>query len=70
MKIKPKGKIYSINEGYANLWEEPVKKFVESRKVKTEILHDCLIRQALKYDSLSGLFSNIFGIKIVYAIVL
>ena len=33
MKIKPKGKIYSINEGYATLWQEPVKKYIESRKV-------------------------------------
>lgn len=32
MKVKPRGKIYSINEGYASQWPEPVKKYVESLK--------------------------------------
>ncbi|KAL7645593.1 UNVERIFIED_CONTAM: hypothetical protein RMT77_003979 [Armadillidium vulgare] len=34
MRIKEKGKIYSLNEGYANLWDPAVKEFVESRKAK------------------------------------
>lgn len=32
MKIKPRGKIYSINEGYANLWDPAVKEYVENKK--------------------------------------
>lgn len=32
MKIKPRGKIYSINEGYENQWDEAVKKYVQSKK--------------------------------------
>lgn len=32
MKVKPKGNIYSINEGYANFWDEPTKEFVNNRK--------------------------------------
>ena len=32
MKIKPRGKIYSLNEGYAAQWDEPLKKYIESLK--------------------------------------
>ncbi|KAG0420855.1 hypothetical protein HPB47_003239 [Ixodes persulcatus] len=32
MKIKPRGKIYSINEGYAGSWDPAVKEYVESKK--------------------------------------
>lgn len=32
MKIKPRGKIYSINEGYESQWDEAVKKYVHSKK--------------------------------------
>ena len=32
MKIKPQGKIYSINEGYASLWDKPTTEYVESKK--------------------------------------
>lgn len=32
MTIKPSGKIYSINEGYAGLWDEATKEFVDSKK--------------------------------------
>lgn len=32
MKVKPRGKIYSINEGYEAQWDEPVKKYVHSKK--------------------------------------
>jgi fructose-1,6-bisphosphatase I len=32
IRIKPRGKIYSINEGYAKYWFDPVKQFVESKK--------------------------------------
>lgn len=32
MKIKPRGKIYSINEGYASSWDPAVKEYVESKK--------------------------------------
>jgi fructose-1,6-bisphosphatase I len=32
IRIKPRGKIYSINEGYAKSWYEPVTKYVESKK--------------------------------------
>ena len=32
MKIKPSGKIYSINEGYAGMWDEATKEFVDSKK--------------------------------------
>lgn len=32
MKIKPRGKIYSINEGYSKFWDDPVKEYIESVK--------------------------------------
>ncbi|XP_071449986.1 fructose-1,6-bisphosphatase 1 [Hetaerina americana] len=32
MKVPSRGKIYSINEGYAYLWDDGVKKYVESKK--------------------------------------
>lgn len=32
MRIKPRGKIYSLNEGYARSWFDPVKEWVESKK--------------------------------------
>jgi fructose-1,6-bisphosphatase I len=32
MKIKPRGKIYSINEGYSKFWSEPVKQYIDSLK--------------------------------------
>jgi len=32
MRIKPRGKIYSINEGYSKFWYEPVKEYVENLK--------------------------------------
>lgn len=32
MKIKPRHNIYSINEGYASLWDEATKEFVDSKK--------------------------------------
>jgi fructose-1,6-bisphosphatase I len=36
MKIKPRGKIYSINEGYSKFWYEPIKDYVEKLKFPTE----------------------------------
>jgi fructose-1,6-bisphosphatase I len=32
MKVPDRGKIYSINEGYAHTWDPAVKEYVESRK--------------------------------------
>lgn len=32
MQIKPRGKIYSINEGYSKFWDESTKEYVESVK--------------------------------------
>lgn len=32
MKIKPRGKIYSINEGYSSMWDEATKEYIESLK--------------------------------------
>jgi fructose-1,6-bisphosphatase I len=32
MKIKPKGNIYSINEGYTKYWDEATKEFIEDKK--------------------------------------
>lgn len=32
MRIKPRGKIYSVNEGYSKFWYEPVKDYVDSLK--------------------------------------
>lgn len=32
LKIKPRGKIYSVNEGYTNLWNPAVKEYVENKK--------------------------------------
>ncbi|KAK2157955.1 hypothetical protein LSH36_180g01050 [Paralvinella palmiformis] len=32
MRIKPRGKIYSINEGYEKYWFEPVAQYIKSKK--------------------------------------
>jgi fructose-1,6-bisphosphatase I len=32
MKVPARGKIYSINEGYAHTWDDAIKEYVESRK--------------------------------------
>lgn len=32
LKIRPRGNIYSINEGYHSKWDEAVKNYVQSRK--------------------------------------
>ncbi|XP_018495532.1 fructose-1,6-bisphosphatase 1 [Galendromus occidentalis] len=32
MKVKPRGKLYSINEGYSALWDPAVKAYVEEKK--------------------------------------
>lgn len=32
MKVKPRGKIYSINEGYTNNWDSSIKEYVASKK--------------------------------------
>ncbi|ESN95315.1 hypothetical protein HELRODRAFT_114723 [Helobdella robusta] len=32
MKIKPRGKIYSINEGYSSMWPQQVKDYIDSLK--------------------------------------
>lgn len=34
MRIKDKGKIYSLNEGYANLWDPAVAEYVQGKKAK------------------------------------
>lgn len=35
MRIKPRGKIYSINEGYAKFWDDPVKEYIHAKKYPT-----------------------------------
>lgn len=32
MQVPSRGKIYSINEGYAHKWDDAVKEYVESKK--------------------------------------
>jgi fructose-1,6-bisphosphatase I len=32
MKIKPRHNIYSINEGYSSLWDEPTKEYIRNKK--------------------------------------
>jgi len=32
MRVKPRGNIYSINEGYTNSWDESIKEYVASKK--------------------------------------
>jgi len=32
MKIKPKGNIYSINEGYTSLWDDATKEYIHNKK--------------------------------------
>lgn len=35
MTIKDKGKIYSLNEGYANLWDPAISEYVQGKKVSS-----------------------------------
>ena len=32
MKIKPKGKIFSINEGYAKYWDKAMTEYIRRKK--------------------------------------
>lgn len=32
MRVKNRGKIYSVNEGYESLWDDGIREFVRSRK--------------------------------------
>lgn len=32
MRIKPRGKVYSVNEGYSKFWYEPLKEYIEGLK--------------------------------------
>merc|ERR1712168_336716 len=32
IRIKPRGKIYSINEGYDKFWDEPTRRYIQSKK--------------------------------------
>lgn len=32
MQIKPRGNIYSINEGYSSLWDEATKEYIHNFK--------------------------------------
>ena len=36
IKIKPKGKYYSINEGYTKFWDKPTTEYIESIKFPKE----------------------------------
>lgn len=36
MTCKPRGKIYSINEGYSSLWDAATKEYIESKKFPTD----------------------------------
>lgn len=36
IKVKSRGKIYSINEGYARIWDKATKEYVESKKFPPE----------------------------------
>ena len=39
MKVKPRGKIYSINEGYTHNWDKAIQEYVASKKqVKMSII--------------------------------
>ena len=33
MKVKPRGNIYSINEGYTNNWDKSIQEYVASKKL-------------------------------------
>jgi len=32
MRIKPRGKVYSINEGYSKFWYDPLKEYIDGLK--------------------------------------
>ncbi|CAG0900692.1 unnamed protein product [Cyprideis torosa] len=36
MKIKPRGKIYSLNEGYESIWDDAIKEYIKSKKYPKE----------------------------------
>jgi len=40
MRCKPRGKIYSINEGYEERWDPAVKEYVKSKKLR--VLYECM----------------------------
>ena len=46
MKVKPRGNIYSINEGYTNSWDDSIKEYVASKKA----VNFCLLLVKTKYS--------------------
>lgn len=56
MKVKPRGKIYSINEGYTNSWDGPIKEYVESKKAVSEplVFFQLPVRFACRYSPFNG----------------
>ncbi|KAA0191798.1 hypothetical protein HAZT_HAZT000883 [Hyalella azteca] len=45
MKIKEKGKIYSLNEGYANLWDAAVSEYVLEQKVNWLVVNWLVVKK-------------------------
>ena len=44
MKIKPRGKLYSLNEGYEASWDESTTEYVKSKKfpkVNISLFYTC-----------------------------
>jgi len=50
MRVKPRGKVYSVNEGYSKFWYDPLKEYVEGLKnppvispaLSQSLLYNCL----------------------------
>ncbi len=68
MRIKPRGKIYSINEGYEKYWFDPVKDYVNKKK-HPQVLHNFILhllhcsfslRNSVALGSLSVLWITLY----------
>jgi len=38
MRVKPRGKVYSVNEGYSKFWYEPLKEYIDGLKTPPVII--------------------------------
>ena len=70
MKVKPRGKIYSINEGYTNNWAEPIKQYVASKKEVRMYRKSCTVQlvfiQKFKLVKIRDIVSIIFNIDLIW----
>lgn len=54
MKIKPKGKIYSLNEGYAKYFHPSINEYLKHKKYpEVRASHTCILSQRFLFSAVN-----------------